>query len=107
MRIWMHLLLSGFAVFAGFFGGAIATALLLELIHDGPRWIVIPVTCVAMVVFVVGGLRTGEWAVRQLPARCPECDGTTWAEGHRPIRFRCRACGHVHRTNVRANWGAE
>jgi hypothetical protein len=107
MRIWMHLLLSAVALFAGFVGGAILTAVLLDLIHDGPRWIVIPVTCVAMSVFVVGGLRTGEWTVRQLPARCPACRGAAWAEGHRPIRFRCTACGHLHRTRVRANWGAD
>ena len=107
MRIWMHLLLSAVAVFAGFVGGAILTALLLELIRDGPRWIVIPVTGAALLVFIVGGVRTGEWAVRRLPARCPACGGDTWAEGHRPIRFCCRACGHVHRTRTRANWGTD
>ena len=94
-------------MFAGFFAGAILAALLLELIRDGPRWAVVPVVCVSLVVFVYGGLRTGEWLVRQLPARCPQCRGAAYAEGHRPIRFRCTVCGHVHRTNVRANWGAD
>ena len=107
MRIWMHLVLSAAAVFSGFFAGALLTGLLLELVRGGPRWAVIPLICVAMVAFVYGGLRSGEWLIRQLPVRCPECRRTAYAEGHRPIRFRCEACGHVHRTNVRANWGAD
>ena len=106
MRIWLHLILSAVAVFAGFFAGAVLTALLLELIRDGPRWVVIPVTVVSMVAFLLGGIRSGEWLVRRLPARCPACGRAAYAEGHRPIRFRCRACGHVQRTNTRTNWGA-
>jgi hypothetical protein len=107
MRIWMHLLLGVVAMFGGFFGGAILTVALLEVIHDGPRWVVIPVTVVAMVALVLGGFRAGEWLVRQLPARCPACAGRAYAEGHRPVRFRCTACGHVHRTRMRANWGGD
>jgi hypothetical protein len=106
MRIWIHLLLTGVAVFVGFIAGGILAALLLELIRDGPRWAVIPVVCVALVAFAYGGLRAGEWFVRQLPARCPKCRRAAYAEGHRPIRFRCASCGHVHWTNVRANWGS-
>ena len=107
MRIWMHQLLGAVAEFAGFFAGAVVTALLLELIRDGPRWVVIPTITVAMIAFVIGGLRAGEWFVRRLPARCPACRGAAWAEGHRPVRFRCRACGHVHRTRFRTNWGSD
>jgi hypothetical protein len=104
MRIWMHLVLTVIAAFAGFSGGAILTAMLLEVIRDGPRWVVIPVMVVSMVAFIYGGLRAAEWLVRQLPARCPACAGPAYAEGRQPIRFRCTECGRVHRTRVRANW---
>jgi len=107
MRIWMHLFLSVVAMFAGFFGGAILTAMLLEVIREGPRSVVVPVICVSLVASAIGGLRAGEWLVRRLPVRCPACAGPSYAEGHRPIRFRCTACGHVHRTRMRANWGGE
>jgi ribosomal protein S27AE len=106
MRIWIHCLLSGVAMFAGFFAGGLLTGLLLELIRGGPPWVVVPVVIVTMVAFIYGGLRAGEWLVRRLPARCPACAGQAYAEGHRPIRFRCSKCGHVHRTNMRTNWGA-
>lgn len=43
MRIWLHLLLETVAVFVGFLAGGILAAVLLELIRDGPRWVVIPV----------------------------------------------------------------
>jgi hypothetical protein len=101
----MHLLLSSIAVFAGFLAGGFLTALLLELIRDGPRWLVIPTMVVALVVLCVGGLRAGEWLVRRFAARCPECRGPAYAEGHRPIRFRCVACGHIHYSRMRTNWG--
>lgn len=107
MPIRLHLFCSAVSMFAGFTGGAGLAALLLEGIRDLPRWFVIPVMVVALVVFVVGGIRAGEWLVRRLPARCPACGRAAVAEGHRPIRFRCRSCGHVHRTNVRTNWGSD
>jgi hypothetical protein len=107
MRIWMHLLLNIIAVFGGFFGGTILAAMMLEVIRDGPRWVVIPVIAVSMVALAYGGLRIGEWLVRRLPARCPACAGPAYAEGHRPIRFRCTECGHVHHTLVRAKWGGD
>src|SRR5262245_55342394 len=105
MRIGTHLLLSFVAVFAGFFGGGRAAGAFLELIRGGPRWVVIPAIVAAMLTFVYGGVRLGEWSVRQLPARCPKCRGKSYAEGHRPVRFRCQECEYVQRTNVRAKWG--
>jgi len=33
-------------------------------------------------------------------ARCPECSGPAAFAGGRPITYRCRSCGHVHRTSV-------
>jgi ribosomal protein S27AE len=107
MRIWMHLILSSVAVFAGFFAGGLVLAGLLELIRVWPQWILIPTIIVSAFVLVFGGLRLGEWLVRRLSARCPQCRGRAYAEGHRPIRFRCTACGHVHYTNMRTNWGAD
>jgi Na+/glutamate symporter len=71
VRIWMHLFLSAVGMFAGFFAGAVLAALLLELIRDGPRWVVIPVTAVGMVASLLGGIHSAEWLVRRLPARCP------------------------------------
>src|SRR5262245_32562689 len=107
MRIWMHLILSSIAVFAGFIAGGIVLALLLELIRDWPKAVFIPCIIVSAFVLVLGGLRVGEWLIRRLSARCPQCRGRAYAEGHRPIRFRCKVCGHVHRTNMRTNWGAD
>ena len=63
-----------------------------------PAVVVIPVVIVLMVAFIYGGIRGGEWLVRRLPARCPACAARAFAEGHRPIRYRCTECGHVHRT---------
>jgi hypothetical protein len=107
MPIWMHHVLSTIAIFAGFFGGGLLTAILLELIRGGPKWVVLPVVSVALIVFAVGGIRFGEWLVRLLPARCPNCRGRAYAEGHRPIRFRCQECQHVHFSRSRTNWGKD
>src|SRR5262245_19388922 len=105
MRIWMHLLLSSIGMFAGFFAGGLMAAVVLELIRDGPRWIVIPTMIVTLIGLCYGGIRLAEWLVRQLSVRCPMCRGPAYAEGHRWIRFRCTACGHVHVTRMRTNWG--
>ena len=107
MRIWMHQLLSMFACLGGFLTGGLGAALVLEVIRGGPQWLVIAVVSVCLVGFAIGGIRAGEWLARRIPARCPECNGRTFAEGHRPIRFRCRECGHVHLTKTRTNWGSD
>lgn len=106
MRIWMHQVMEVIAVFAGFIVGGFLSALLLEVIRDGPRWLVIATMIVAFPALIYGGLRAGEWLVRQLPARCPKCRGPAYAEGHRPIRYRCRLCEYEHFTRSRTNWGA-
>ena len=107
MRIWMHLTLNGFAAFGGFVFGALVFAQVLVWLHGGPQWVVIPVTTAAMFVFPLSGLWIGERLVRRWPARCPECRGSAFAEGHRPIRYACRDCGYVHLTRMRANWGGD
>lgn len=107
MRIWMHLLLSVIAMFAGFVAGGILSALVLELIREGPGWFVFPVMAVTLIGLCVGGVLGAEWLVRRLSARCPLCRGPAYAEGHRPIRFRCTACGHIHHTRMRTNWGSD
>ena len=107
MRIWMHLTLQAVGTFGGFFCGGLALSAFLELIRGAPRWVTIPTIILTVVPFVYGGMRIGEGLARLLPARCPECRGRAYAEGHRPIRFRCRVCGLVHRANVRTNWGKQ
>jgi hypothetical protein len=81
------------------------SALILELIRGGPRWFVIPAMIVTLIGLCFGGVLGCEWLVRRLSTRCPECRGPAYAEGHRPIRFRCTAFGHVHCTRMRTNWG--
>lgn len=105
MRIWVHLTLSSLGVLLGFGSGCVLIALVLELIRGYPQWVVIPVIVVTGFAFIFGGVRAGEAFVRLLPARCPHCKGRSFAEGHRPIRFRCTECEHVHQTRMRTNWG--
>lgn len=35
-----------------------------------------------------------------IPARCPNCSGPTYCRDSRPIKFVCRACGHIHNTGI-------
>ena len=105
MRIWMHLLLMATATFSGFFAGGGLTALVAELVRDRPPAVASAVIVPALVAFALGGALLGEWLVRRLPARCPSCGRPAYAEGHRPIRYRCRSCGHDYHTRARTNWG--
>jgi hypothetical protein len=107
MRIGMHLVLSTLAATAGFLAGSLLTALLLEVIRGCPQWVVVPSTVIALIGFCVGGVRGGEALVRLLPARCPDCRGRAFPEGHRPVRFRCKSCQRIHRTRMRVYWGGD
>ena len=106
MRIWMHLLLSAVAVFAGFFAGPCWP----RRAGVDPRRAPVgghPGDMRVAGCFRIGGLRTGDWLVRQLPARCPRVLGRPMRRGTGRSGSVVTACGHVHRTNVRANWGAD
>jgi hypothetical protein len=108
MPIWLHLILTGICAVVCFFGGATlgaATAgcCIWALHAAGLQGEAVNVL-VGVPVFFGGaalGLRLGTaFAVRCLPARCPQCGGRTFYRPSRPITYHCRSCQHVHQTRV-------
>jgi hypothetical protein len=112
MPIWLHLVLTIVCSCAGALGGAVLGAFagmsaLSALEARGIKD--------AMAYFLTGaplffggaalGLLLGRTlAIYGLPARCPVCTGRTYYRAGEPITYHCRACGHVHETQVSGGW---
>ena len=108
MPVWLHLLIDTIAFFATVVLWWTITIPLLSL--DFVRGIVRDNEVRTTVNFVVcaAGLGLGVIAsrvFRKIPARCVKCGGKTFAEGNRPVRYKCKECGFVQLTKLRSNWG--
>lgn len=116
VSIGVHLALVTVAGIVGLLGGAGAGILLFERLGDA-----VPPALAegagALVAFVFVPALVGHAALRAtaraIPARCPRCGGPAihqpsrqqkavfWGSTTTPVAYACRACGHVHQTNVR------
>ncbi len=105
--IVFHLIIQVVFVFAGFIFGGILAAIVMEFIRPLPSILSIPLGIVALLSLAYGGVRGGEYVARLISVRCPQCRSSSFAEGHRPIRYRCKTCGHVELTRCRASWGKD
>jgi hypothetical protein len=110
MPIWAHQVLS----VVGLLGGAGAGlglfvwatwAIRLPPINDGWWPVMVPIA-VLFVGLPLGGSWLGVWWVERYPAHCPQCGSRAYIEGHWPIRYRCRGCGHLEQTRVWSRLGA-
>src|SRR5437762_168288 len=108
MRIWMHGIIELVVVMAAFFGTGFVIIIsglesLIESLMGGTKFAILAaMLLVAPIIF--GACYLAQVLIRKIPARCPECRGHTYAEGNRPVRYRCVDCGFVHVT-WRSNHG--
>lgn len=53
----------------------------------------------------IGGGKLAGRLADQIPVACGKCPGRAYREGHRPNRYRCRACGHDVVVASWSDWG--
>lgn len=119
MPIWLHIVMETVIGVGGFLlGGALTLSVFMETMTVVAGWLQgcalaipvwvphgIAVLFSAPLMFAIP-LLLSRW-FRQIPARCGKCDGRAFAEGHRPVRYRCQECGWLKTTNVNSNLGPD
>lgn len=107
MPIWLHILLDTVVFLAGIMLWWATAFGLWSVIpaRKVPHNLAVQVTILAILALGIGVGRLLSKRFRRIPARCANCGGRSYAEGNRPIRYRCRDCGCVKVTNVSSNWG--
>jgi WD40 repeat protein len=100
LPVWAHMALLFLAPLVGFLGGAFGFLVVNGAIFGagGPSPLPVPLVIVCFLAFPFLGLSLALALVRLCPARCPHCGGRSYAEGNRPVVYRCAACGHLRRT---------
>jgi hypothetical protein len=109
MPIWLHLTLTILCIVVCFFAGAItgacASIFVLQTLRDlgiDGNWVNLLVGGPLFFGGAILGMTLGRFfAMRHLPARCPNCGSRTYYRPGRPITYHCGSCRCVHRTSVR------
>jgi hypothetical protein len=109
LPIGLHLVLIILADMLGFFGGALVGFVLFGLVPrpaDSSSGLLAAVGVVSF----IGGVGLGlvlchAAAARLVPARCPQCGGSTYFRPGTPITYHCTSCQHVHVTRVSGDAG--
>ncbi len=106
MRIWQHHAVEVLACFAAFFLCAFLEIRFASGIIDAIRALVknhfafSVVTVLLYLVPAASAANLTQRYFRRIPARCAKCGGRALAERNRPVRYRCRDCGHIEITRL-------
>jgi hypothetical protein len=108
MPIWLHLALTAVCCVVGALAVGAVGAVTGVLATLGLARVGVPACLVHFLLGIplfFGGAAAGvhfgrAFAVRCLPARCPNCAGRTLYRSGQPISYHCPSCGHVHTTGV-------